>query len=197
MVRMARNRQKGVPQLALLASALDPRTKRMLFLPEQDSAKVWTAVQVYLEEIFAPLLPESEAATVPAVIPSAPSVAAVTQIYFPGLDDDDGDVAQEMVTVAPVVPIAQVIRDEIVCYTLVPFLRTKISRLVNGKTITKFTNPLMWWRANEVNFPHVAALARRILCIPATSTPSERESVLIRWLYCYQAKSAIETAQCE
>ena len=93
MVRMARNRQKGVPQLALLASALDPRTKRMLFLPEQDSAKVWTAVQVYLEEMFAPPLPESEAeseaATVPAAIPSAPSVAAVTQIYFPGLDDDD------------------------------------------------------------------------------------------------------------
>lgn len=35
-------------------------------------------------------------------------------------------------------------------------------------------NPLDWWRLHEANFPRVASLARRYLCIPATSAPSER-----------------------
>ena len=31
-----------------------------------------------------------------------------------------------------------------------------------------------WWRVNAVRFPLHATLARRYLCIPATSAPSER-----------------------
>lgn len=36
------------------------------------------------------------------------------------------------------------------------------------------TDPLAWWRTYEANYPRVAKLALQYLCIPATSTPSER-----------------------
>ena len=38
----------------------------------------------------------------------------------------------------------------------------------------EFSNPLDWWRDNQYEFYLLALLARRILCIPSTSAPSER-----------------------
>ena len=35
-------------------------------------------------------------------------------------------------------------------------------------------NALGWWKRNHNRFPANAAIARRVLCISATSTPSER-----------------------
>ncbi len=36
------------------------------------------------------------------------------------------------------------------------------------------TDPLDWWQLHQANFPRVARLAQKYLCIPATSAPSER-----------------------
>ena len=35
-------------------------------------------------------------------------------------------------------------------------------------------NPLVWWSTNCKQYPHLATLARRYLCIPGTSVRSER-----------------------
>lgn len=35
-------------------------------------------------------------------------------------------------------------------------------------------DPLEWWRLHQANFPRVASLAKKKLCIPATSAPSKR-----------------------
>ena len=35
-------------------------------------------------------------------------------------------------------------------------------------------DPLQWWKVEEKNYPILATLARKYLCICATSSPSER-----------------------
>ena len=37
-----------------------------------------------------------------------------------------------------------------------------------------FSDPLSWWQIYEKTLPYLSTLARRLLCVPATSAPSER-----------------------
>ena len=48
------------------------------------------------------------------------------------------------------------------------------AELVAAPILHREGDPLSWWKQNEFRFPTLAKLARRILCIPATSAPSER-----------------------
>lgn len=34
--------------------------------------------------------------------------------------------------------------------------------------------PLTWWAKHEMQFPHIARIAKKLLCCPVTSVPSER-----------------------
>lgn len=35
-------------------------------------------------------------------------------------------------------------------------------------------NPLAWWKNNESRFPLMSLVTRKFVCVPATSSPSER-----------------------
>ena len=49
---------------------------------------------------------------------------------------------------------------------------------MNNKTMqvihTKNFNVLTWWKGQQTNFPAISKYVRSILCIPASSAPSER-----------------------
>ena len=44
--------------------------------------------------------------------------------------------------------------------------------VTDGKEV--HTNPLNWWKQKESTYPILSSIARRILCVPATSAPCER-----------------------
>jgi zinc finger BED domain-containing protein 1 (E3 SUMO-protein ligase ZBED1) len=69
------------------------------------------------------------------------------------------------------IPVEDKVKAEIAHYRALPFLAGK-KVAEDGKII--YANPLEWWKSHEVRLPLLSRLARRVLCIPATSAPSER-----------------------
>ena len=52
--------------------------------------------------------------------------------------------------------------------------RYEVLTYFGEKPLAKEQIPLHWWKAHKDRYPTLASLAKAYLCIPATSTPSER-----------------------
>ena len=50
----------------------------------------------------------------------------------------------------------------------------EIRQYTQTKHIGRKEDPLVWWRDNTIVYPKLQSLAKKYLCIPATSVPSER-----------------------
>lgn len=53
-------------------------------------------------------------------------------------------------------------------------MRSEVQLYFGEATLSKKDDPLKWWSENEGCFPTLSKPAKSFLCIPATSTPSER-----------------------
>ena len=53
-------------------------------------------------------------------------------------------------------------------------IKAELGAYMQSSTIDSEDDPLLWWRAHKTNFPRLSNLARKYLCMQATSSPSER-----------------------
>uniref|UniRef100_A0A669C519 HAT C-terminal dimerisation domain-containing protein n=1 Tax=Oreochromis niloticus TaxID=8128 RepID=A0A669C519_ORENI len=58
-------------------------------------------------------------------------------------------------------PLEDVVEAELNSYLLTP--------VIDGED-----DPLAWWKVHNIHFPRLCKMARKYLCVPATSAPSER-----------------------
>ena len=161
--RVDRNRQIGIPKLAFVAAAMDPRTKNLYFLSKEDQAKVWNCVD-YLLNLWSSQ--ESQELNVETPVVGSPHANAVNN---PPSDtpNDLFDIHDSRVDLELMRPTTSLLSE-------LDIYKNEISLRFIDKISKKRNNPLEWWKVNACRFPNIAKLARAVLSIPATSAPSER-----------------------
>uniref|UniRef100_A0A1A8PTB7 HAT C-terminal dimerisation domain-containing protein n=1 Tax=Nothobranchius rachovii TaxID=451742 RepID=A0A1A8PTB7_9TELE len=140
----------------IISSSLDPRFKKLKFLSAEDSFKVQVKLRMKAVEALQlkPLVAERETTESPS--PSDKPGASQLRVHSL-IDSDTSSEDEDRDAEEPGVKI----RKEILAY-------------FGEKSIPKKENPLQWWKKNEPRFPSLSRLAKSYLCIPSTSTPSER-----------------------
>ena len=53
-------------------------------------------------------------------------------------------------------------------------IQKEIEIFLSEQRISLDSNPVKWWKDNHIRFPNMSKLARKYLCAPPTSVPSER-----------------------
>ena len=137
----------------MLASFLDPRHKRLLFLSDQQRESVHTMALEKLnsgsaqgQDGGASTSPDTESTS--DVQPNEGALSFLLGSFY---------------------------EDETDCAIVTPKTSQEELDMYNHlKPVSGGMNPFKWWAVNATSFPRLAALARSILCIPGTEVPSER-----------------------
>jgi hypothetical protein len=97
----------------------------------------------------------------------------VSLIYFAMIMSYNEDVAGKGTSLGgeedAVANITRQIEDEISAYKT-------LRALPSFDSANTFADPLPWWKQKQIQFPILACLARKYLCIPATDAPSAQIS---------------------
>ena len=169
-------RQVGLHPLAAFASALDPRTKQLKAYPRGDRQKIWAGLHLKaMEHCQVPggllEVEQQELVHTPAaeLQPPGPKNTDLQNFFDLGQDsEDDKDMEGTLNAEADAVAnITRKIEGEISKYKQLPHLQLYDSE-------NELNDPLLWWKSHKFDFPILACLARKYLCIPATEAPSKR-----------------------
>lgn len=57
---------------------------------------------------------------------------------------------------------------------IAPSINNEIKDFISEKKLSHGQCPLMWWKRKQGNYPTLSGIAKKYLCITATSVPSER-----------------------
>lgn len=133
-------------KLMLVATCLDPRFSRLKFLSSRERTDVYAKVASLANECYHPSSGDEQEDIQVAKKPKRDSLLD----YNDSSSDSNGT--------SPGVDRVE----------------REISRYKTEEEIDSNGDPLMWWKLNHHRFPILSILARRFLCITATSVPCER-----------------------
>ncbi|KAL3980064.1 doublesex- and mab-3-related transcription factor 3 [Sarotherodon galilaeus] len=140
----------------ILAAALDPRYRKLKFLAPEDVIRVQGTVEVLAVK-------EANAGTHEhAKVQTANGSGRIEKTALDNL--------LESVTLTVCVNEEAASKED----QDVQVVRSEVQLYFKEATVSKKDDPLKWWSENEGRFPTLSKLAKSFLCIPATSTPSER-----------------------
>ena len=105
------------------------------------------------------------------MIPSSVHVAEMDDIFSDIAVDTDMTAGIADAREREPLAVEREVIAELKDYMKLTVLPMKYTSVLNE---VKFSNPLSWWRDNCRQFPLLSILARRMLCIPATSAPTKR-----------------------
>lgn len=161
-----RKRQKGLPVPTLLAALIDPRMKGMNLIGPEDVDRVKGEMKSRMRALVK-IASANDVEVVPAPVVAIRQKNALHDLFeeigkFNELlpDQPDEDMDDESLT--------NFVNTEFNAYMKMPLLT-----FLEADNET-YTCPLKWWKKHQVLFPTLCILAKRLLCIPATSAPSER-----------------------
>lgn len=151
------------PSKQIVAAALDPRFRKLKFLQTtEERLSVQSKVQALAllsdegSTLTNQCTSDNEAATATASTEGNPNRSVSAFDALLGCDSTDSDDPNDEQDVR-----GQQISNEVQMY-------------FREQPISKKENALSWWKLNEAKYPVLASVAKSYLCIPATSTASER-----------------------
>ena len=168
-----RQRAKGLCPNHLLALVLDPRFKNLKVVPKAERETLRSLVKNILFSFLGQKQLSESSSSSSSSSQAVDNHEKVTKTYacLNGMYDSDSD---EENSLEHNMSNEAIIQTEFQRYLNLPNepMFTEVEK--DGVKTRIVCCPLKWWKEQENIFPNIARLARRILCIPATSAPVER-----------------------
>ena len=144
-------------KLMVLATVLDPRFKSLKFLPSAERKHVYVDLLDAATDLWATergeMPPSLDLESGSSPLPKRKKMGHCLLDFTDSGSDTSGSSPSRDVLGA---------------------VDKEVSNYQTESEISNSEDPLLWWRLNEHRFKTLSILARRLLCIPATSVPCER-----------------------